>query len=158
MSRDEYLRFVGNLLGAALAVSLCASVILFSSCSQRSAEEQQPAPSSSLTVGQAEAVAISWASYGNGRTWSHVMPTGSMLPFMDSRSVLLWERIDGATAQLRKGDVVSFDRGDVKNVCHRIVDLNTTSVYMAGDNTASDGWKPRTSVKMRLCGILYTKG
>jgi hypothetical protein len=52
--------------------------------------------------------------------------------------------------------VLEYDRADTSNVLHVATALNDTHVYMSGyNNSASDGWYPKTSVRRRLVGQLY---
>jgi hypothetical protein len=78
-----------------------------------------------------------------------------MAPLMDSRSIVLFESYAGQT--LRVGDWVVFDRGDFPNVLHRIEDVTETHVFISGVNVPrSDGWFPKSRVKLRVAGVLYT--
>ena len=118
-------------------------------------EDRNPAPSSSVTKVQAQFDAGVWAFGGPARAWSGVSPTGSMAPFIDSRSIVLYEAFDG---RVNVGDWVYFDRGDVPNVLHRVVDVTATHVFIASVNTrGSDGWFPKSAIKYRVAGVLYTE-
>lgn len=119
-------------------------------------EERNPAPSSSYTLAQIKADAAAWTIGAEGRKSSGIMPTGSMAPVLDSRSVALYEPYVGQ--ELFVGDLVYFDRGDVHEVLHRIDVVTPTHVRTSGVNVRnSDGWIPKSKIKYRVAGVLYSK-
>jgi hypothetical protein len=120
-------------------------------------EDVNPAPSSSVTKEQAKALGFWWViGDPNNRITGDVTPTASMIPYVDSRSILFLEKYTGQ--KLYVGDIVMFDRGDAKNVLHRIKDIKDGHVYMSGDNNMyPDGWFPLSAIKYRLAGQIYTQ-
>ena len=79
-----------------------------------------------------------------------------MLPLMDQRSISLYEKYTEHT-QLAVGDWIVFDRGDQPNVLHRVLEVTPKDFFVSGVNTPrSDGWFPRSRIKLRVAGILYT--
>jgi hypothetical protein len=137
-------------------LSALSILCVLSGCSPNVAkEDRNPAPSSSYDKPTVLADAGLWAVLRPGRAISEIAPTGSMAPLMDSRSVALYEVYTGQT--LYKGDWIVFDRGDVPNVLHRIDDVTSTHVHVAGVNNAlPDGWFPFSKVKLRVAGVLYS--
>lgn len=119
-------------------------------------ENWNPAPSSSLTKSQAIQLAARCAfSVEPNLSFSEVSATGSMVPFFDSRSVVLCEPYIGQ--KINKGDVVVFDRGDHPNVAHRVIDVKDGHFFASGDNNQhSDGWFPLSQINRRVVGVLYT--
>jgi signal peptidase I len=139
-----------------LGFVLLAIVIgCLAACAKRSKEDQAPAGSSSMTRAEAESLAALYA-LRTGGSWAFVGPTGSMAPVIDSHSVLLLERYKGQ--KIVAGDIVVFDRGDVPNVCHRVVEVKDDAFYVSGDNNQwPDGWFKLTRIQHRVAGVLYTE-
>ncbi len=118
-------------------------------------EKSNPAPSAPVTKPIARSDAMYWATRYPDRMWGPVSATGSMVPMLDSNSIVLLVRYTGQP--LRKGMVARFDRGDLPNVLHRIEDVNTTHVFISGLNVSrADGWIPKTEVSAILAGLFYT--
>lgn len=125
-------------------------------------EAQNPAASSSLTMGEAIGVALDgWLHPGGkvvpGRLYSIPSPTGSMLPTFGSNCVLLLETVD--PADLRKNDMIVLNEGPGReNVCHRITTLTESTVFLTGDALGmADGGFSRNLVKYRVAGIIFAK-
>lgn len=98
--------------------------------------------------------AITWSQRSPDRGWAIVAPTGSMKPFFDEHSVLLFTKYTGQP--LVNGSVVIFDRSDAPNAVHVVADQTPTHVYMSGyNNRTSDGWYPKTRIKGIVVGQLY---
>lgn len=121
-------------------------------------EDRTPAPSSSLTKQDAIASAQLWAMFDTSRRgFCEVAPTGSMAPVIDSRSVLLLERV--RPGDLRPNDIAIFEREPGKpSVCHRVHEVRPDGVLFSGDNNrGSDGWIRPERIQWRVAGILYTQ-
>lgn len=96
-----------------------------------------------------------WArNDAENRAIGGAQPTGSMLPTLDSKSVLLLERI-GQNTVLRVGDVIGTKQG----IMHRLVRVDGGYLILRGDNNQADD-RPiqRKDAEWRLAGILYTNG
>lgn len=112
------------------------------------------APSGDYTKQEATNIALI-ALAGRGGSYGLCSNTRSMIPILDHDSIVI---LCKPTSPIVVGDIVSFDRGDVQNVLHRVIAANDTHLYISGDNNRySDGWYPRTVVNYRLNGIIYTK-
>lgn len=123
----------------------------------RPREQDNPAGSSGYTRLVVREEATRWASAHPGRSWSEVLPTGSMAPVLDSGSILLLEKVD--STYLRPGDIALFERPTVGvRGCHRVKEVSRSgAVLFSGDNNkGSDGWIDGKLVKWRVAGILYT--
>lgn len=139
-------------------IAVCALFALFG-CGAQRAEDQNPSASSSMTKADAIVTAKLWAMLGPGRGWSEVQPTGSMAPTIDSRSVLLLERLKPGETLVRN-DIAIYSRpgADVAAACHRATDVRPDGIRFAGDNNhTSDGWIPPERVQWRVAGILNTR-
>ena len=127
-------------------------IVLCASCSKEPAGWGKAAPSGDFVPTDAVALA-SLSAQTVGGVWAPVSATGSMLPWLDQKSLVI---LAVPKLPIRVGDVISFDRKDCANVLHRVVATNSTSIYISGDNNKySDGWYPRSAVKYRLTGVLY---
>ena len=122
------------------------------------AEEENPAPRSSMSKIEATQYAIHIVLQSPGkRVMSFPANTGSMVPTIDSKSVIILEKYEGQ--ELFLNDIVLFDRIDTNNVLHRINAIKGDSLYIKGDgNKSADGWFGKNRVSYRLIGILYTSG
>lgn len=125
-----------------------------------SREKTNPAPSSSdskaIVIGDAKR----WVdSNPLNRRFAVVNPTGSMLPYFDSFSVLLEEKVTGY--ELVPGDIASYDDLKGGTICHRVREVNARgAVLFTGDNnrnTSPDGWIAPSRIRWRVAGILYSK-
>lgn len=134
------------------AVLLVVCLVGVFGCSDRTPEQANPAPSSSLTKADAIAWAFKhWDGTAAGRTHCGVLPTGSMLPVFGSTSVLLLE----PATQPRVGDLLLYDAA---NYSHRVKEVRDGHVLMDGDNNDhSDGWVELSRVHHRVAGILYAR-
>ena len=115
-----------------------------------------PAPSSSYTLDDVQADATAWAQRSRGRVWTHVAPTGSMLPLLDDRSVALYEAYEGQPVY--PGDAVYFLRdgpGSIP-VLHTVTAVNNDSIRTSGVNARGDGWHAKSLIRYRLAGVLYS--
>jgi hypothetical protein len=121
------------------------------------AEQKRPAPSSSLTKSEAMEIGARWKQTNPAmRSYCEVHPTGSMVPILDSRCVLLLERV--SADQLRKNDISIYMRGDDVTVCHRVMDVRNGAVLFEGDNNPrSDGWVARDRILWRVTAIIFTQ-
>lgn len=55
---------------------------------------------------------------------------------------------------LEVGQIVIFDRGDLPNVCHRILVIRGEYLFLGGDaNKYEDGWFHRSKVHWIVRGI-----
>jgi len=130
--------------------------MLLVGCEQRPPEERNPAPSSSITLTQAQGDAAFWILGRPNRSYSLVAPTGSMLPTLDSRSVLLLETV--TATDLRPNDLAIYTRDDGRAIVHRVKAIHPHGILFDGDNNkASDGWIDPTRITHRVAGILYTR-
>lgn len=144
---------------------LTLGVLSVLSCSQQTKEQRTPAPSSSLTMEQAEAYGFWWVLNRPDHGVFKVEPTGSMLPLLGSNSLLLAERFTG---QVNVNDICIYDHDPkLPAVCHRVVAIDTKNkaVIFEGDNnpigpqgqSSSDGWIDMSRINYRVAGILYTE-
>jgi hypothetical protein len=122
-------------------------------------EKYNPAPSSHVAMERVTADAAFWALLASerDRTYGSITPTSSMTPLLDSRSIALLEayRPDDP---IFVGDVICFNRGDAPNVQHRVEGVTKTHVYVSGwNNPRADGWFPKTTIKYKLAGVLYSR-
>lgn len=121
-------------------------------------EKNNPAPSANIALGDAQAFGDQWAREDlANRRWSTPTPTSSMVPYMDSHSVLLLEAV---VSDVRLHDILVMDEGAGReNTCHRVTALKDGYAYIDGaNNTWPDGWVPLTATKWRVAGIIYSKG
>lgn len=133
--------------------------VVAQSCSRHDvgSEANNPAPSSGLTLAEAQGIAQAWAAAAAQRAWSTPTPTSSMVPYLDSRSALLLERVTGP---VRIHDILVMNEGPGReNICHQVVDVKGDHVYLDGKNSLwPDGWIPLTAAKWRVAGVIYSKG
>jgi len=149
---------------APLILSLSLS-LLFLGCGPNSEsggkkdpEAYRPAPSSSLTYNEAFLYAMFLTNFSPSKELGLgvIAPTGSMLPILDSSSVVVTEKV-GAETVLRKNDLVIFNRGDEPRVLHRIIDVRKDSYFISGDNNSgSDGWFPKSAIQSRVVAIIFS--
>lgn len=122
-------------------------------------ESANPAGTSSYSRMQVSTEAAIWTARSPERSWAQVAPTGSMLPVLDSNSILLREKVTGL--DLRPGDIASYDDLKGGTICHRVREVNNRgAVLFTGDNnrnTSPDGWIASDRIRFRIAGILYTK-
>ena len=148
--------------GIVLLLALTLGCLMFG-CSNKTVEQMNPAPSSSLTLQQATDLAKLDTMVISGGSYSPVSATGSMLPLFDSHSMLVWEPTP-PLASLLVGDIVSADEGALgqpKYFCHKIekIDLSNQAVWISGANNIwPDGWIPYAKLHGRLMAIIYSKG
>lgn len=141
-----------------LRLLLIPTLLLLTACGPSSAqprEDANPAPSASSTIHEAQGNAAVWSALKPGRTYMRTASSGSMVPYLDSRSVLLLE--PATAADLRPGDVGLYDdlRGGL--TVHRVKEVRPDAVYFSGDNNReSDGWISAERVRWRVAGILYS--
>jgi hypothetical protein len=121
------------------------------------AEERRPAPSSSLSKSEAMNLGVMWKLSNPAlRAYCEVAPTGSMVPILDSRCVLLLERVKAD--QLRKNDISIYLSDDNATICHRVMDVKNGSVLFEGDNNPrSDGWVAPSRILWRVTAIIFTQ-
>jgi hypothetical protein len=120
-------------------------------------EDIRPAPSSSLSKSDALSLAMLWKQTNPlARDYCEVGPTGSMAPVLDSRSILLLERI--TAADLKKNDISIYVHSAESTTCHRVIDIRPGSVLFEGDNNHEpDGWIPSDRVRWRVVAIIFTQ-
>lgn len=90
------------------------------------------------------------------RSWSEILPTGSMKSKFDENSIALLQKTKGDDPSLKKGNLVRLvnderfgknEDGTSKNVIHEIVELNDTHMITNGvSNKHYDRWMPRTCI------------
>lgn len=119
-------------------------------------EESNPAPTSSMTKAEAVQLANLWVlTDRENRSCSLVAPTGSMLPFLDSHSVLLLEKVK--PQDLRENNIAIY-QGKTSQVVHRVKEITPDGIWFEGDNNHySDGWIKPEQIRWRIAGILYCK-
>jgi len=144
-------------LGAVAFIALVATWLAFitAGCSKQPLESAgPPAPSSGVSPDFARMEANRFAALIGGRVM-RFSDTGSMLPYIDSRSVAVGERIDARSTTLHKGDIVAFEHPAFGYVCHRVTEVGKDGyVLTSGDNTSrGDGWQRPV---YRLVSIYYT--
>lgn len=151
-------------LKAVSILILAAFTLSGPGCGPQGAKEQlRPAPSSSLTRADwlNSRVLEAWVTSRPDRTWALVAPTGSMAPYIDSKSILLIEPVTD-TKTLRPGDVAHYVRQDGTRVVHTVREVNSRgAVLFSGDNnagTSSDGWIESNRVWGRTAAVLNTNG
>jgi len=122
-------------------------------------ELDNPAGSSGYTRLVVREEATRWAAAHPNRSWSEVLPTGSMVPVLDSGSILLLEKVTGT--DLRPGDIAIYARPGLPNACHRVREVSKSGAALfTGDNnrgTQPDGWIASSRIQWRVAGILYTR-
>jgi uncharacterized protein YceK len=139
--------FVCSLLGG------CASVRVNS-------ELDSPAPSSSIDQAEAWSMGHSWSLSASGRACVFPKDTGSMVPTLDSHTMLLLERV--TARDLRPHDIALYSKaadgtGD-ETICHRVLKVNSDGfVYFCGDSTYYvDGWVAPQRIRWRVAGTIFT--
>lgn len=113
------------------------------------------APSSNLSLVAAKYLARKTVSSTDLEIFT-VAATCSMLPTLDSSSVLLVEPWTGAALHIN--DIVIYE-ASVQNpfVAHRVAALSEFSFIPEGDaNKSGDGWRAKSLIKFRVAGILFT--
>lgn len=127
--------------GGALAGIAAFEIIVFflgvSACAHQTAEQRNPAGSSSMTRVDASAFAAAWwASLApDRRTFGSVTATGSMAPTIDSRSILLLEKLDSPPLL---GEILNVNEGPGReHVGHRVRAVRAGWVLLGGDNNHS---------------------
>lgn len=84
-----------------------------------------------------------------------VLPTGSMRPVLDERTIVLAE----PAAQVKTwhpGDI-AVHRGANNLIIHSIIAVHTDSLYFKGENNESaDGWVRKEDVLYRAVALFYT--
>jgi hypothetical protein len=120
-------------------------------------EDMNPAPSSSLTMAEARGFGEVWRqSDPQHRSWSTVKPTGSMVPTLDSRCLLLLEKV--AASDLLKNDIALYSVEDGGSTCHRVLEVRADGVFFSGDsNHRSDGWIAPHRILWRVASIIFTR-
>ncbi len=151
---------LGTVLFAMVAAALAGCTNVPSGMSYR--EMANPAPTSYMSRKEAVEVARSWAARKpEQRSWSGLKNTGSMLPVLDSNSVLLLEKVN--PADLRVNNIAVWARDNIvgpdTKICHRVRKLEPDAVLFEGDNNQrSDGWVIFDRILWRVAGVLYTSG
>ena len=122
-----------------------------------SSERVNPAPSSSLSKAEAEGIARLWALTAPGRAYCEVAPTSSMVPVIDSKSILLLETVQAG--DLHRNDIASYESAIYGSITHRVVKVEAHSIIFEGDNcVCADGPISAKKIRYRVAGILYTRG
>jgi hypothetical protein len=147
------------LVGFGVSV-LFGIALLLNGCSRNDVgdEKNNPAPSSHLTLAEAQMMGAQWVQGDfDNRRWSTPTPTSSMVPYMDSHSVLFLHKVDGP---VRLHDIlVVYEGPGRENVCHQVVKLRGDAVYLDGKNNKwPDGWYPLSQAKWRVVGVIYSRG
>lgn len=102
----------------------------------------------------------------NRYTYCDVLMTGSMRPAMEGGDYALLEKYTGQ--ELKRGNIVYFDRGDAPAVSHRVLDVDDDAVYLDGDanswknapigrNTGADGWFKKSKIKYIVRDVVGVK-
>jgi hypothetical protein len=142
-----------------LKIIFTLSLLFIISCKpidKNDSESRNPAPTSFLSYNEAFHKALIITSLDQRLEIGTITPTGSMLPVLDSSSIIITERVNTNTI-LNKNDLVVFDRGDIPRVLHRIVDMKNNHYYISGDNNSGpDGWFPKSSIKSRVVMIIFS--
>jgi hypothetical protein len=119
------------------------------------AVRERKSPSATSSFSQQEMIDLveSWVrSDLENRRITSAQTTGSMLPTIDSRSVILVERVNSQTI-LTSGDIV----GTRQKILHRIHNINGNMYVLVGDsNDFLDEPVHRNDIEWRVVGILYT--
>jgi hypothetical protein len=153
-------REVGRAAAICLIVGIIALWVLFvTGCGpseRNTGTEKGTAPTSPLTFDEAENIA-KFAALMVGGTWSHIQPTGSMEPLINSRSVVVYRPYDG---NLASGMIVAFDRDRNGTLTlHTVTHVRGDHFIATGiANDRSDGWQPRSAIQHVLVGIIYAGG
>lgn len=119
-------------------------------------ERTGPAGSSSLSELQALGAASVVAGHcAPGTMVTYAQATGSMLPMIDERSVLVIEPVEGRIGAVRLGDVVMVKTSSGV-MMHRVVQVHAGGIVTKGDNNASlDELVPWAKVQGRLVAIIF---
>lgn len=113
-----------------------------------------PVPYTNVGVEKVRDDAKSWVDNDpDTRYWEHIQPTGSMLPFISHKHIVLLVRYAGQA--FPNGATVIFNRGDAPRVIHVAADQTGTHIYVSGfNNHESDGWFPKSSIEGLVVGQL----
>lgn len=135
-------------------------VWMFVGCSRNNVGDEtvNPAPSSGMTLTEAQSLGVQWAmADAANHRWSTPTPTSSMVPYMDSHSVLLLETVLGI---VRLHDILVINEGlGRENICHQVTSLKDGFAFIEGKNNQyPDGWVPLAQAKWRVAGIIFSKG
>lgn len=147
-------------LGAFLASWVCGLLcgLALAACSGcGKVEDSQPAASSSMTRADAQRLADLWVTMKPGNVVASVLKTGSMTPTLDSRSLLLLERV--TFSELQTGDILYTGRitSDTP-LLHRLRAKYKNEVVLRGDNNSrNDPPIDASRIQYRVAGLIYTK-
>lgn len=115
------------------------------------------APSSGVSLQEAEKVAAEVQRAVPGTTVFMVNPTGSMRPLFDGNCLLLTEK--AAFGTLEVGDIVVFRHSRTgKLIVHRILERRAAGYWAKGDHNdrMDDDLITETNYCGRIYGIIYT--
>lgn len=123
-------------------------------------EVARPAATSSFSKQEIVQFASEWVNADpENRLLGKPMATGSMVPLMDSKCVLILERVTDKTI-LFESDICSYEKDDEKKVLHRIRKIEGDIITFRGDSNLKDDPYEihRADVQWRVVGIFYTNG
>jgi signal peptidase I len=116
------------------------------------------APSSGISLQQAEDAAVDIQQKVPGTLIYSVKPTGSMRPLFDGNCLLLAEQADFDALEI--GDIVVFRHSRTKQlVVHRILERRAGGYWTKGDKNSQmdDDLVTAENYQARLYGIIYTE-
>ena len=108
-----------------------------------------------MTREQAIQQAVAWRIQAAAdRSFSFVLPTGSMRPTITDNAILLLEHVN--IQDLRVGDIAVYESNNGTSVVHRITAISRSGwLYFSGDhNRRSDGWVAPEQIRWRVVRIL----
>lgn len=134
-----------------LVITGCAPTVKTSVESIR--EKNSPCATSSFSSDEITASIIEWVKLDKqNRAISSAKTTGSMLPTIDSRTIIVLEKINNATV-IVEGDIV----GTKNKVLHRVHSMQNNFYTLKGDsNNFLDDPVHRDDLEWRVVIILYT--
>lgn len=134
-------------------------IILLVGC-YRNPEEEKPAATSSFTRAEIIKYANQWVTVdSNNRLLGVPIDSGSMLPTMDSKCILILEKVTDETL-LNVNDICAYKKENGNFVLHRIRKIDGDLIIFRGDNRITDDNRDvkRSDVLWRVVGIFYTNG
>jgi hypothetical protein len=140
----------------ALLFSLWAVALLLAGCGpvDRETAAIKRSPTCSIAPTAAMVDAEFWKQRDpDNRHWAPVAKTGSMMPFISSSDILLFEAVRGP---VKVGQWILVEDGPMHEVT--FVNENGSFIMSGVNNDRPDGWFPASRAKWRHVGVLRTSG
>lgn len=125
----------------------------------KSSGKSREAASSSLSLGRAQQIAGLLRVMEPGASVSTVLPTGSMKPVFDEKSVLVMEK--APFEKLKVGDIVTYRHPKLGvPVSHRLIQKDGDRFWVKGDanGRADNVYVTRENYLSRVCAVIYSQG